>query len=315
MKAAGGSPAGLVLATGQYSTAELYSFALAAPSSTTLYFTTWDAPLTVGGNTYLTNLIITRGGITQRTGVEVQSLDLELTPQTDGAAITLAGVPLLQACRLGYLDSCRVLMSKLFMATPGDVSAGAVPWFQGRVRDVDAGRFSARISLESDLALLNVAMPRNIVQTGCTHRLFDAGCTLVPASWQITGSVSTVGTDRTFITTGLTQANGWFDLGTLTWTSGVLAGLVCSVKSSLNASGRIEFMRQLPSAPAGGSTFTIRPGCDKRQATCTTKFSNLAHYRGYPYVPSPETMYAGGGSKREVTARKAGNSTSGRRRP
>jgi uncharacterized phage protein (TIGR02218 family) len=40
-------------------------------------------------------------------------------------------------------------------------------------------------------------------------------------------------------------------------------------------------------APANGDTFNIYPGCDKKQATCSTKFANLTHFRGFPYIPRP----------------------------
>lgn len=294
MKASGASAAGLILATGQYHIAALYEFACVQPSATTFYWAAWDSSLTVGGHTYTANMHIRRGPITQRTGVEVQTLELQCTPQADRAAILVGGVPFLEACRLGFLDGCRVTMKKLIMSTAGDVTPGAVTWFQGRAADVRAGRVSASITVESDLALLRMAMPRNIIQTGCTHRLFDAGCMLNPASWQVSGAVSTVASDRSYITSGLSQANDYFSLGVLTFTAGPLSGLSFGVKSYANAGGKVTFLRQLPIAPVAGNTFTITPGCDKRQATCSGKFSNLAHFRGYPYVPVPETIYAGG---------------------
>ena len=45
----------------------------------------------------------------------------------------------------------------------------------------------------------------------------------------------------------------------------------------------------MPVAPGIGDTFTAYPGCDKLQNTCNTKFTNIAHYRGYNYVPPPES--------------------------
>ena len=35
-------------------------------------------------------------------------------------------------------------------------------------------------------------------------------------------------------------------------------------------------------AIAGSDSFTIRAGCDKRIATCGTKFANVANFRGLP---------------------------------
>lgn len=321
MKASGASAAGLILATGQFHIANLYTLTPAVASFSALRFTTWDVPLTVGANTYLTNLHIRRGPLTQKVGVEVQSLELELTPQSDGDAITVGGVPFLQACRLGFLDGCKLEWHKVFMATPGDVSAGAVLWFQGRLGTVEPGRLTARTSVESDLALLNIAMPRHLIQTGCAHRLFDSGCTLNPATYQASSSVLSVDVNRTYITTGLSNPNDYWSLGTLTFTSGPLNGLSLTVKKSLLASGQITFVRQLPLAPAVGNTFTILPGCDKKKTTCDAKFNNLLHFRGFPYVPVPETMYGGttiksrgepaGGQGRRPTV---GSTASGSRR-
>jgi uncharacterized phage protein (TIGR02218 family) len=296
MKMAGGSAPGLVLAGGQYVKAELFTFDYAQPVAATARFTSFDVPLTVSGNTYSTGLLIKRGSIATKRGVEVQTLELEITPQIDhpSAPVLVNGQPFLQACRWGFLDSCRVRMDKLFMATPGDVSAGAVPWFQGRVADVQAGRMSVKLMLDSDLALLNVQMPRNIIQTGCVHRLYDASCTLNPASHTTAGAVSAVATDRTYIDTGLTDINGYFDQGVLTFTSGVCTGVTRMVKRYTTSFGRLTFIQPLPPGVVAADTFSVRLGCDKKQATCSAKFGNLAHFRGYPYVPTPETVYDGG---------------------
>ena len=293
VKAAGNSAAGLVLASGQFHVATLYRFDLVQPSAASFFFTTWDVTLTVGDHTYLTNLHIQRGPVTQKAGVEVQTLDLDVTPQSDGDAITIGGVPFLQAVRLGYLDGCRVTMSKLFMAMPGDLSAAPVPWFQGRVGTAECGRFSARVTVDSDVALLNVAMPRNLIQTGCAYRLFDAGCALNPATYQVAGAVVSVAGDAASMTTDLSAASNWFTLGRVAFTSGALNGLSFAVKTHLNASGAITLMSAPPLPPAPGDTFHIWPGCDKTRNTCETKFSNLAHFRGFPYVPIPEVMYGG----------------------
>ena len=68
---------------------------------------------------------------------------------------------------------------------------------------------------------------------------------------------------------------------------GANAGLTRTVKSY--GSGLFRFALQLPHPPASGDTFTVYPGCPKTQAACKDKFSNLIHFRGYPYVPPAET--------------------------
>jgi hypothetical protein len=46
-----------------------------------------------------------------------------------------------------------------------------------------------------------------------------------------------------------------------------------------------------PYVPEAGDTFNLVPGCDGRQVTCSAKFNNIVHFRGYPYIPVPETTY------------------------
>ena len=92
------------------------------------------------------------------------------------------------------------------------------------------------------------------------------------------------------INTILSQATGYFDLGTITFTSGVLSGLSRTVQSYIKGiPGTATLLGGFPSAPATGDTFNIYPGCDKLQGTCTNKFNNLTNFRGYPYVPINET--------------------------
>jgi uncharacterized phage protein (TIGR02218 family) len=283
-----------ILAAGGYHKAELYTIVLAG-GATTLRFTTSQAPLTVGGQTYLTGLNIVRGSVTQKVGLEVQSLDLTVIPQGDNPAgpITIGGADFLAACLTGALDGARITMSKIFLASWADTSPGTVPWFQGRVNEVSAGRLYADITVNSDTEILNVAMPRNILQTGCLHTLYDTGCTLSKASFQVSGATSGTPTVLAF-NTNLTQADGYFELGTIKFTSGPNTGIERVVKKYLHTSGAISLIAPLPSVPGAGDTFTAAPGCDKLQATCSGKFSNLSHFRGYPYVPVPETLYDGG---------------------
>ncbi|MEI8325522.1 MAG: phage BR0599 family protein [Betaproteobacteria bacterium] len=70
--------------------------------------------------------------------------------------------------------------------------------------------------------------------------------------------------------------------------TGANAGIGRTIKAQ--AGGVLTSVQPWPSAVTIGDTFTVYPGCDKTQATCSSKFSNLARFRGYPYVPAPETI-------------------------
>lgn len=295
-----------ILAGGLYLKVEFYKFVL--PKVGTFYFHSGDqgGPITIAtpasvAGTYLSGLTIVRSAFTQKVGLQVQSVDLTIEPQADnpGGMVTLAGGGFLSQCRAGAFDGGTITVSKGFFNKPVagvqlDVSPGVVPWFQGIVDQIQVGRFSVDLTVNDIIQLLNVQMPRNILQSGCVHALFDAGCTLVKASFTtsaaITGGVGAL----TLTASALAQASGYFALGVITFTSGVLSGSSYAV--STFASGVVVPVAPWAALPSVGDTFTIVPGCDKAQSTCSTKFSNLTHYRGAPYVPQPETLYDGGTS-------------------
>jgi hypothetical protein len=81
--------------------------------------------------------------------------------------------------------------------------------------------------------------------------------------------------------------SGYFALGVILFTSGVLTG-VSRLVSVYLAGGTLSVVPALPQAPGIGDSFTILPGCDKSVATCGQKFSNLINFGGTPYVPQPE---------------------------
>jgi uncharacterized phage protein (TIGR02218 family) len=297
-----------ILAGGKYLLAQLYDITLS--TGQVYHFTDFQIPLTAsiyapaaGPFTYQTGLTITRDTITVKTGMNGGTMKLVLTPQADSpnAPVLINGYPFLQACRLGFFDGATIQMSKLFMNVPApgaavDTSPGAVGWFLGTAEDVQAGRFSAEISVDDYLALLGVQqMPRQLFGVGCYHQVYDAGCTLLKSAFTSTGTVSTV-TDGAHFTTNLTQADDYFDLGVITFTSGANSGFSANVSSFKNASGAIVTNYPFPRAPAVGDAFSIYPGCDLQQATCSGKFANLAHFGGQPYIPVPETILDGGAS-------------------
>lgn len=234
-----------------------------------------------------------RGGTKLVIGTEVDSLDITLM---SNIVATVGGLPWTQQARLGYLDGARIALERAFTATWGDWSAGTLITFWGRVASVKPSRNTVSLTVNSDLVLLQQQLPRNVYQAGCLHNLYDTGCTLVKASFTVSGSVSS-GSTASAIKTNRTEADGYFALGGITFTSGVNNGLTRTVKSFANTNGLFVPVAPFPSAPGAGDTFTAFPGCDKQIAdptgdvtlgTCKVKFNNLQHARGYPFVPSPE---------------------------
>lgn len=230
----------------------------------------------------------TRGKTKIVLGITVDTMPLSIFPQ---ATDLLGGVPWPQAAAAGALDGARILVERAHMATWGDTSVGTVILFSGRVSEINPSRNEVALTVKSDLEMLDIQMPRNTLQPYCIYTLYDAGCTLLKANFLVSGVVTAGSTAASILASALTQATGYFDLGTMTFTSGGNNGVSRNVKTYTNVGGvkTITPIVAFPFAPANGDTFSIYPGCDKTQSTCNTKFSNSAHFRGYPYIPVPET--------------------------
>lgn len=242
-----------------------------------------------GTATWYDPAVIKRGPIKTKVGLEVDSMDLTLG-QLD---LQVGSLGLLAAANAGLLDRASVTAMTVFQIPNADVMNPFIPWgfvinFIGRVTQWESGYEGLQLKVASEVELLNVKMPRYVFQPGCHHTLFDAKCGLNKASYAATSS-ATSGTTKTVLNCGLSQAAGYFDLGTVTFTSGANNGLTRSVKSY--TTGVVTLSNPLPNTPAVGDTFTAYPGCDKRKTTCSSKFSNLTKHRAFPYIPAPETAY------------------------
>lgn len=281
-----------LLASGQFHMADCYSFILA--DGQTLRFTTADAPITdaATGNVFAASgPFFQRSKVKFQIGVQVDELNIGLTAGPDDVMYP-DGPAWLPALRAGVLDGAEVQLDRAFMASFGDTSAGLVTLFYGRVVEVDVGRTSATLKVNTHLELLNLQWPWRLFQPGCSRTLFDAGCTLAkPAPGSSSPLCSncsvTSGSSLQVLQTTCSEADGWAALGTVTFTSGTLIGQSFALKGQNG--GALALLVPLPSLPAAGDTLTVYPGCNKTQATCQNKFGNLQHFQGEPYVPVPET--------------------------
>jgi uncharacterized phage protein (TIGR02218 family) len=132
-------------------------------------------------------------------------------------------------------------------------------------------------------------------QATCDAALGDARCgvNLEALAFKGTGAIIDLLRDRAFTASGLGGfTSGWFTFGTLDWTSGANAGRQAEVLSHDLVDGvAILTLLEAPvRAIAMSDTFTIRAGCDKRIATCGTKFINIVNFRGFPNIPGQDAV-------------------------
>jgi len=165
---------------------------------------------------------------------------------------------------------------------------------RGAVGQIRRGRLAFVAGLRALAHVLSQTVGRTF-QAGCDARLGDARCgiDLENAVYKGTGLVTDLLRDRAFMASGLSGFDaGWFTSGTLTWTSGANVGRTTEVLAH-GLDGSIATLTLLE-APvrtiAEGDSFIARAGCDKRIATCSAKFANVANFRGFPNIPGQDAV-------------------------
>ncbi|NEX48157.1 DUF2163 domain-containing protein [Pseudotabrizicola algicola] len=165
---------------------------------------------------------------------------------------------------------------------------------RGAIGQVRRGRVAFVAEVRSLAHVLGQTVGRTF-QAGCDAALGDDRCgvNLEAADFRGTGAVTDLLRDRAFTASGLGSfAAGWFAHGTVEWASGANAGRQAEVLAHDLVDGlAILTLLEAPVRPLSeGDSFIARAGCDKRLATCSAKFGNVANFRGFPHIPGQDTI-------------------------
>ena len=276
-----------LLAKSDFVSADCWTITLAGGG--VVRWTSADIALKLGGNTFAKGPAIKRGAISEKRGVEVASLAVDITASPTDLINGTAIIPFI--AKHG-LDGASIKLERAFAANwpaaAAGVMTGSIIRFAGRVTSINAIQgLTASLTVSSWLVLLNASMPRNLYQAGCLHSVYDVGCTLNPASFSASSTVSvgTAGNTQSFGCALAPTAND-YALGRVVFTSGANSGVSRTIRSN-DASGNFTLISPLPAVCVSGDGFTVYKGCDHTQATCSAKFANLPNFRGTPFVPLP----------------------------
>jgi len=263
--------------------ADCFTFTLR--SGLILSYTNVDISFSYNGNTYLGNSILV-DGLKYKAALGLEVDQQQITVVARSIDTISSGAPFLQALRDGSFDGCEIERDRVFFSDYiGGTAIGSVTLFKGRLGVIDQiGRTSAKLTVNSDLVLLDIDMPRNVYQPTCLHTLYDSGCTLVKNAF---GTSGTVGSGSTASTINWSATSPKHQQGSITFTSGVNAGVTANV-NNVAAGTALGLGYPLQSVPSPGDTFTVYYGCDHTPGTCQSKFNNLVNFRGFPYVPPPQ---------------------------
>jgi uncharacterized phage protein (TIGR02218 family) len=250
-----------------------------------LTYTSADVPIAWNGYVYLANAILIDGlRYKCAAGLDVDQQEITISAKP---ADKVGGVPFLQALRDGVFDGCEVQREKAFLTSWNAAPAGSVILFKGRVGTIGKiGRTTAQVTVNSDLVLLDLQMPRNLYSPQCAHVLYDSGCGLVKSAFGSTGAAGAGSTPSVINWSG---ASSNFTQGTILFSSGANAGVSANIKSA--GGGVLGLSAALPNVPAAGDAFTAYQGCAHTMSNCSSQFGNLSHFRGFPFVPPPAAAY------------------------
>lgn len=243
----------------------------------TLGFTDHDRDLAFDGTTFEAFAGMTATEMRESVGLNVDNLEVEggITSERLAEADLISGLyddARVELFRVNWQDtSQRVLMR-----------TGSI----GEVRRTGAS-FVAEIR---GLAHYLQQPKGRLFQYNCDADLGDAACKvdLDDPAFRATATVLAVTGRRSITTADLAGfADGWFDGGLLTFTSGVNDGRGFMVKSHErgDAEARLQLWQSFVEAPLPGDTFTVTAGCDKTIETCRLKFANAINFRGFPHMP------------------------------
>lgn len=279
-----------LLATGRFVYANCYTITLV--TGTVLRYTDAQLPLTfippgeVNPVTFRSNQVLMNGmKMNSKVGIEVDEQDVEIFAQPTA---TVDGQPFFTALRLGFFDGGVVKRDQAYLPDWGEDVTGAITLFVGRVSSVDpAGGTKAMMKVKSETVSLDLDMPRNKFQKSCKHTLFDGACGLDKNSYATAGTVEASSTKS--IINWSSATSGYYSLGTIYFETGPNTGISATIRSSTGST--IVLVKPLEYLPETGNQFKAYPGCDLTYDTCDSKFSNTDNFRGFPFVPTPETAY------------------------
>lgn len=122
------------------------------------------------------------------------------------------------------------------------------------------------------------------------------GCKIDLAPLTVTGTITSVTSASLFADSSRAEADDYFALGAIVFTSGLNVGIKAEEIKVFTAGGIIQTYEPFYNMPAIGDTYSLIPGCRKRLEDCRDKWNNVINFGGFPTIPTT-SVYAQMGSR------------------
>lgn len=246
-------------------------------------FTDHDKDISYGGVTYYAASGFTPSAIASNSELAVDHLDIEGVLDSDNIAAV--------DVQAGLYDFAQI---EIFILNYENLAHGTLILRTGWLGEVKFGR--DRFVAEVRGLLQNLSQNiGELYSPSCRAKLGDSRCKITIGSFTYSGSVTSVVSNQVFSDSTRAEANGWFDGGEITFTSGNNNGFSMEIKEFRNK--QITLMLPMSYNVVNTDTYSIIAGCDKSFDTCISKFSNAVNFRGEPHVPGVDKMLETAGTR------------------
>ena len=247
-------------------------------------FTNHDKNIIIDGITYKAATGFSASAFDQDNTLAVRNLDMESVLSDDGISeADLAG---------GKYDYARVDVFLGRWDDPPNSLALNPPehilMVRGILGEVSMTNRRYKAEIRSFAQLLQQKVS-TVTTKECRAVFGDSKCTK-DLSGLTDGLIVTGVTDRRQFAVNSGRANGFYDLGEITFTGGNNNGIKAMVLSY--SGGVIQLFESIPYSLQVGDTLTAVAGCTKTIDACKS-FSNILNYQGEPHIPGEDKFLSG----------------------
>jgi uncharacterized phage protein (TIGR02218 family) len=254
---------------------------------TTIRLTHHPVDIVIGANTYLSTSGYDFSGYAATADAAASVIELS------GIA-GLAGIGEAEIMS-GVFDGARAYLFATSWAAPVEDEEPIVASILGKTVLADS-----RYTIE-EMSLID-ALSQSVgdTYTAACGKVFGgqeyAGCMVALGPITVTGTLSHVTSTSSVRDSTRAEAADYFAAGTIAFTSGANAGLKAREIKSHAANGTVEVFEPFHFLPAVGDAYTLIPGCRKRLQDCRDKWTNVANFGGFSWVPA-SSQYGQVGSR------------------
>ena len=249
------------------------------PDGAVFGFTSHDTDITYLGLTYKADTGFIPSTTNTSSGLAVD--DAEIQGVLSALAINQAEI------LAGVWDGSEVW---LYQVNYEDLTAGAIIMRRGWIGEIKSGKNAFTSELRGLTQKLAQQIGQNYSPT-CRATFGDARCGKNLDDYKVTGAITSVADLHEFADTARVEADHYFDLGLITFITGLNAGLSREVKLFTATSIFCEL--PFPFAIEIGDDYEMWKGCNKTFATCKDTYNNIINFRGEPYIPIGDTLIQG----------------------